>query len=267
MRVDNVPAELLDEAVREQLFGRYKPYAMPTAGYADDVKKLGVTELTPSIAASTRPTTRADRGRRHHAGGRAQARREILRADPSRKVEPRRARRTAEPTCRSAWCAPMPASPSRAGSRTSWRRPIAGRDQHSHALLVLARLFGGSETTVLSRRLRADQDRPVGERGLQCRGGSASPNVEISVQPARGRRAAEIRGGGRHREEARARFGDVTACGTRTGAEPAAGVRVSTPRIRCRAAPGSTATCSAPAARSPDIDGCRTKIAALRRTM
>ena len=31
MRVDNVPAELLDEAVREQLFGRHKPYA-----HADD---------------------------------------------------------------------------------------------------------------------------------------------------------------------------------------------------------------------------------------
>ena len=46
MRVDNVPAELLDEAVREQLFGRGRPYGMPTAGYADDVKKLSVSDLT-----------------------------------------------------------------------------------------------------------------------------------------------------------------------------------------------------------------------------
>src|SRR5262249_6023222 len=45
MRVDNVPAELLDEAVREQLFGRGRPYGMPTSGYAEDVKKLGVTDL------------------------------------------------------------------------------------------------------------------------------------------------------------------------------------------------------------------------------
>src|SRR5258708_29222397 len=45
MRVDNVPAELLDESVREQLFGRGRPYGMPTAGYVADVKKLSVTDL------------------------------------------------------------------------------------------------------------------------------------------------------------------------------------------------------------------------------
>ena len=47
MRVDNVPAELLDEAVREQLFGRHKAYAMPTSGYPDDIKRLGIAELVP----------------------------------------------------------------------------------------------------------------------------------------------------------------------------------------------------------------------------
>ncbi|TMJ23246.1 MAG: insulinase family protein, partial [Alphaproteobacteria bacterium] len=46
MRVDNVPAELLDEAVREQLFGRHKPYAMPTVGYLEDVQKLTVHDLS-----------------------------------------------------------------------------------------------------------------------------------------------------------------------------------------------------------------------------
>src|SRR6185503_14171218 len=46
MRVDNVPAELLEEAVREPLFGQHRPYAMPTVGYVDDVKRLGVADLT-----------------------------------------------------------------------------------------------------------------------------------------------------------------------------------------------------------------------------
>jgi len=45
MRVDNVPSSLLDEAVREQLFGRHKPYGMPVSGYVDDVKRLTVTDL------------------------------------------------------------------------------------------------------------------------------------------------------------------------------------------------------------------------------
>ena len=45
MRIDNVPASLLEEAVREQLFGRHKPYGMPVSGYVDDVKRLTVTDL------------------------------------------------------------------------------------------------------------------------------------------------------------------------------------------------------------------------------
>jgi zinc protease len=58
MRVDNVPAELLDEAVREQLFGRHKPYAMPTAGYADDVEKTQRRAISRAFyRATTHPTT------------------------------------------------------------------------------------------------------------------------------------------------------------------------------------------------------------------
>ena len=57
MLVDNVPSEMLDEAVRDKLFGLHKAYAMPTAGYVDDVKKLGVTDLAAFIAASMRRTT------------------------------------------------------------------------------------------------------------------------------------------------------------------------------------------------------------------
>ena len=45
-RTENVPAELLDEAVREALFGRNRPYGMPISGYPDDIRKLGVRELT-----------------------------------------------------------------------------------------------------------------------------------------------------------------------------------------------------------------------------
>ena len=46
MRTDNVPAALLNEAVNEQLFGRHKPYAMPIIGYADDIRRLSINELT-----------------------------------------------------------------------------------------------------------------------------------------------------------------------------------------------------------------------------
>ena len=45
MRTENVPSSLLDEAVREQLFGRNKPYGMPVSGYVDDVKRLGAGDL------------------------------------------------------------------------------------------------------------------------------------------------------------------------------------------------------------------------------
>jgi len=46
MRTDNVPGELLNEAVRDALFGRGRPYGVPVVGYADEIKKLGVNEIS-----------------------------------------------------------------------------------------------------------------------------------------------------------------------------------------------------------------------------
>ena len=103
-RIDNVPAALLDEAAREQLFGRHKPYGMPVIGYADDIKKLNITELMAFYRRFYVARQRgADRGRRHHARGGAQARREALWPDP-RAARSRcgAGRRRAAPTCRSA---------------------------------------------------------------------------------------------------------------------------------------------------------------------
>ena len=126
MRVDNVPAELLDEAVREQLFGLHKPYAMPTAGYADDVKRLGVDDLTAFYRRFYAPnnavlivagdaTAEAVRKLAEKYYGRSRA------AGSSRGS----GRRRAAPTCRSASSAPTRGCPSRAGTGISSRRPIA----------------------------------------------------------------------------------------------------------------------------------------------
>ena len=44
MRVDNVPSSLLEEAVREQLFGRHKPYGMPVSGYVEEIGRASCRE-------------------------------------------------------------------------------------------------------------------------------------------------------------------------------------------------------------------------------
>ena len=84
MRIDNVPAALLDEAVREQLFGRHKPYGMPIVGLCrrreEAQRQRSHGFLSPSFYAPNNAVlivagdTTADAG--------AQARREALRADP-----------------------------------------------------------------------------------------------------------------------------------------------------------------------------------------
>ena len=155
MRIDNSPAALLGEAVRELLFGRFKPYGMPIAGYPADVKRLGVNELSafyrryyaPNNAVlivagdTTGDTVRklaekyygpiprrpVDRRRRPGEGGKDLPQR-VQRAD-ARVVEPRWAR---------AYLAPSYSM---------------GQTQHAHALTVLAYLFGGSETSRLWRAL------------------------------------------------------------------------------------------------------------------
>ncbi len=194
MRVDNVPSELLDEAARELLFGVHKPYSMPTAGYADDVKKLGVAELAAFYRRFYAPNNAA----LIVAGDTtAEAVRKLAEKYygpiPARRVEPRK--RPAEGG------ADLPQRVVRADARVPeprWSRDFlapsyrVGETRYAHALQVLTRLFGGSETSRLSRALVA-RDRIA----LSARSGYGSASLgltsfEIAVQPARGRSVAEV---------------------------------------------------------------------------
>ena len=205
MRIENVPAALLDEAVREQLFGRNKPYGMPISGYADDIKKLSVARARrPSIALLRAQQRRADRRRRHHDRRGAQARREVLRADPAR-ARSSRARRPARGRHRPA---------AARGARRRTRRRAA----------LVARLPGA----VLSRRARRSMPmrcrcwracsaaaRPAGcgarwwstarsrcrpSAGYSAGAASASPRSSIAVQPGARAHHRRGRGGGRRLE-------------------------------------------------------------------
>jgi zinc protease len=158
MRIENSPAALLDEAVQEQLFGRYKPYGMPVSGFVDDVKKLGVGDLAAFY-------------QRHYAPNNAvlivagdttaaevhKLAEKYYGALPQRKIEPRR--RPAEGAIS------LPQRASRADARVAeprWARHYLapsyrkGETQHAYALQVLAHLLGGSETSRLWRALVID---------------------------------------------------------------------------------------------------------------
>jgi zinc protease len=194
MRVDNVPSEMLDEAVREQLFGLHKPYAMPTAGYADDVKKLGVGDLTAfyrrfyapnnavlivagdTTAAAVRklaekyygpiPDRRVESRQRPAEGGTDLPQR-VIRAD-ARVPEPRWNRDFHAPSYR------------------------VGETRHAHALMVLTRLFGGSETSRLSRALVAQDKIALSARSGYGPTALGLTSFEIAVQPVHGRSVAEV---------------------------------------------------------------------------
>lgn len=194
MRTDNVPSALLDEAVREQLYGRHKPYAMPVIGYAEDIKKLGVNDLAAFYRRHYAPnnailivagdtTTESVRKlaeryygpianrrvepRRRPSHGGADLPQKVIRAD-ARVVEPRWSR---------LWLAP------------SYR---VGETRYAYALQVLARLFGGSETSRLWRALVVD-----GKVGLSA-WASYSPSslgltsFSVGVHPAPTRRMADV---------------------------------------------------------------------------
>jgi zinc protease len=194
MRVDNVPAELLEEAVREPLFGQHKPYAMPTVGYADDVKRLGVADLTAFyrrfyapgnavliVAGDAAPEAVQELAERHYG------------PIPARHVAPRR--RPAEGG------AGLPQRVTRADARVAeprWSRDFLapsyrqGETGYAHALVVLAELFGGSETSRLSRALVAD-----GKLALSASAGYSANSLglsgfEIAVHPAHDRSVTEI---------------------------------------------------------------------------
>jgi len=186
MRVDNVPAELLDEAVREQLFGRGRPYGMPTAGYADDVKKLSVTDL-------------ANFYRRHYAPNNAVL---IVAGDvkgdavrklaekyygpiPKVRLEPRRRPTEGGPG--------LPQRVIRADARVvepNWSRDflapsyVAGETRHTHALQVLARLFGGGETSRLWRAIVVDAKLALSASAGYSASSLGLSSFGLSVHPA-----------------------------------------------------------------------------------
>lgn len=193
-RTDNVPSALLDEATREQLFGRHKPYAMPVIGYADDIKKLNITDLTTFyrrfympgnavliVAGDTTPEAVRKLADRHYG------------PIPARKVEVRR-RPTEGGT-------DLPQRVSRADARVveprwsrDWLAPSyrVGETKYAYALQVLARLFGGSETSRLWRAMVTD-----GKFALSASAGYSAISLglasfEVGVHPAPNRTVAEI---------------------------------------------------------------------------
>lgn len=186
MRVENVPSALLDEAVREQLYGRNKPYGAPPSGYPADVKRLGVGELSafyrrhygPNnavlvIAGDTTPDAvrklaekyygpilrrQVDVRRRPSEGGPGLPQK-VVRAD-ARVIEPRWSRDFLAPSYRSAG------------------------NEHAYALTILANIFGGGETSRLSRALVLD-----GKLALSASAGYSATRLglsafDISVHPA-----------------------------------------------------------------------------------
>ena len=194
MRVDNVPAELLEEVVREPLFGAHKPYAMPTAGYVDDVKKLGVNDLTAFYRRWYAPNNAVliVAGDTTAAAVRKLAEK-YYGPIPSRRVEPRQ--RPAEGGT------DLPQRVIRADERVPeprWSRDFlapsyrVGETRHAHALLVLTRLFGGSETSRLSRALVAQDKIALSATSGYGPTALGLSSFEIAVQPARGRSVAEV---------------------------------------------------------------------------
>jgi zinc protease len=185
---------LLNEAVNEQLFGRHKPYAMPVIGYAADIKKLNINELSTFY-------------RRFYAPGNAvlivagdatpEAVRKLAEKHygpiPARKVEARR-----RP---SQGGIDLPQRVSRADARVveprwarEWLAPSyrVGETKYAFALQVLARLFGGTETSRLWRAMVID-----GKVALSVSAGYSAASLGltsfgIGVHPAPTRTVAEI---------------------------------------------------------------------------
>ncbi len=194
MRTDNVPSSLLDEAVREQLYGRHKPYAMPVIGYADDIKKLGVADLLAFY-------------RRHYAPNNAIL---IVAGDTTpeqvRKLAEQYygpiARRRTEPRTRpSQGGTDLPQKVVRADARVVeprwsrlWLAPSyhVGETKYAYALQVLARLFGGTETSRLSRVLV--NERKVGLSAYASYGASSLglTSFDIGVHPAKSSSLADV---------------------------------------------------------------------------
>ena len=151
MRVENSPAALLGEAVRDQLFGHRKPYGMPTSGLPEDVKRLGVNELTafyrkyyaPNnavliVAGDTNAAAAGKLAEKYYgpiARRPVEARKRPSEGSPGLPQKVQRADvRVAEPRWSRDYLAP------------SYR---TGETRHAYALTVLAHVFGGGETSRL----------------------------------------------------------------------------------------------------------------------
>ena len=194
MRVENSPAALLSEAVRELLFGRNKPYGAPTSGYPEDVKRLGVGELSAFY-------------RKHYAPNNAVL---IVAGDttaaavgkfvekyygpvPRRPVEVRRRPSEGGPG--------LPQKVQRADARVAeprWSRDHlapsyrAGETRHAYALTVLAHLFGGSETSRLWNAL-VERSRVALSASAGYRASSLGLSAfDFSVHPAPGKTMPEV---------------------------------------------------------------------------
>ena len=187
MRTDNVPASLLDEAVREQLYGRHKPYAMPVIGYVDDIKRLGVNDLAGFY-------------RRHYAPNNAVL---IVAGDTTteqvRKLAERYygpiASRKIEPRLRpSQGGTDLPQKVIRADARVVeprwsrlWLAPSykVGDTKYAYALQVLARLFGGTETSRLSRVLVEERKTALSAWASYGPSSLGLTSFDIGVHPAK----------------------------------------------------------------------------------
>jgi zinc protease len=193
-RIDNVPSALLDEATREQLFGRHKPYAMPVIGYVDDIKKLNITELATFyrrfyapgnavliVAGDTTPEAVRKLAEKHYG------------PIPARKIEARR--RPAQ------GAVDLPQRISRADARVveprwscDWLAPSyrVGETKYAYALQVLARLFGGSETSRLWRAMVVDARVALSVWAGYSPVSLGLTSFDIGVHPAPTRTVAEI---------------------------------------------------------------------------
>ena len=137
------------EVVRERLYGLHKPYAMPVIGYPDDIRRLGVEDLASFY-------------RRHYAPNNAilivagDTTAEQVRKLAERYYGPIGSREIGPRLRPSQGGTDLPQKVNRADARVAeprwsrlWLAPSyrVGETKYAYALQVLARLFGGSETS------------------------------------------------------------------------------------------------------------------------
>lgn len=188
MRIDNSPAALLGEAVQEQLYGRHKPYGMPIAGYADDIKKLNVQDLltfyhkhyAPNnavliVAGDTTPERVRKLAEKYYG------------PVPRRRVEARR-----RPAI---GATDLPQRVTRADARVAeprWSRYYLapsyhkGETRHAYALQVLARLLGGGETSRLWRDLVVERKIALSAWAGYSPNSLGLTSFDLGVHPASG---------------------------------------------------------------------------------